>query len=179
MIHRITSGSAIELWPLVEEHARAAMEHHPFMDAADLLDQIMSGHAQLFIVTAKTGAEGPAFIGFAAMEVLVYPRCKVANVLAAGGNRGFLSVARKDLFPALEDWSREHGADTFAVHGRPGWLRVSKTIDGSNRRLYGVAWRRLNHERRRESESDDTSQRALERGTAVSTRKHGYGRRLS
>jgi hypothetical protein len=164
MIHRITSGTAVELWPLVQEHAAAAMEHHPFMDAADLLDQITTGHAQLFIVTAER-----AFVGFATMEVLQYPRCRVANVLAAGGNRGFLSVAVKDLFPMLEAWAREQGADTFAVHGRPGWLRVSKAIEGSNRRTYGVAWRRLDHERRRQPKSDDAGIGALERGATLSS----------
>lgn len=170
MIHRITSGTVVELWPLVEDHATAAMEHHPFMDANDLLDQLLSGHAQLFVVTADR-----AFIGFAAMEVLVYPRCKVANVLAAGGNKGFLSVAVKDLSPVLEAWAREQGADTFAVHGRPGWLRVSKAFAGSQRRLYGVAWRRLDHERRGQSKSDDAGKRAVERRAAVSARRHVPG----
>lgn len=174
MIHRISSDTVIELWPLVEDHAAAAMEHHPFMDAPDLLEQILGGHAQLFIATHDR-----AFIGFAAMEVLQYPRFKVANVLAAGGHKGFLGVCVKDLFPELEAWAREQGADTFAVHGRPGWLRVSRAFEGTHRRTYGVAWRRLDHERRRQSQSDDTSLGTVERGAALSSRVHGDGRRLS
>jgi hypothetical protein len=164
MIHRICANSAIELWPLVEEHAAAAMEHHPFMDARDLLETILQGQAQLFIVTADK-----AFVGFAAMEVLQYPSCRVANVLAAGGVRGCLSVFVKDLSPELEAWAREHDADTFAVHGRPGWLRISKAFEGSKRLTIGVAWRRLNHERRRKSESDDSGLGTVVRGPTLSS----------
>lgn len=164
MIHRISSDTVIELWPLIEEHAIAAMEHHPFMDAPDLLTQIISGHAQLFIATHER-----AFIGFAAMEMLQYPSCRVANVLAAGGNRGFLSVSVKDLYPELEGWAREQGADIFAVHGRPGWLRVSRAFEGSHRRKYGVAWRRLDHERRRQPKQDDASFGTVVRGTTLSS----------
>jgi hypothetical protein len=170
MIHRISAGTALELWPLVEDHARQAMEHHPFMDAPDLLHTILQGQAQLFIMTAEK-----AFIGFAAMEVLQYPSCRVANVLAAGGVRGCLSVFVKDLYPELEAWAREQDADTFAVHGRPGWMRVSKAIEGSKSRTYGVAWRRLDHERWRQSESDNAGQRTVGRRPAVPSGRHGAG----
>jgi hypothetical protein len=164
MIHRIATELVPDIWPLVYEHAVKSMVFHPFMDAEDLLTVILHGQAQLFVVTH----EG-AFLGFAVGEVLQYPRCRVANVLAAGGHRGFLSVSVKDLFPALEDWAREHNADTFAVHGRPGWMRISKSIaPGSKRLMVGVTWRRLGYERRRRIGSDNAGLGAVVGGSALS-----------
>lgn len=163
MIHRIHSNDVPDLWPLVVEHAEAAMQWHPFMDANDLLVVILHGHAQLFIVTSDKGA----FLGFAAVEVILYPRCKVANVLAAGGHRGFLGVSVNNLFPELEKWAQEHDADTFAVQGRPGWLRIAERfVKGSKGMRIGVAWRPLAYERRRRG-SNDPGIRAMEGGSAI------------
>lgn len=146
MIHKIQTHLIPELWPLVEEHAVKAMRHHPFMDAADLLLTLLAGQAQLFIVT-----QDRELLGFAVTEVLNFPRRKVANVLAAGGRRGFLSVLPTSLLEQLEKWAIEQGADTFAVMGRPGWLKYAKQHDGaysqvvfvSQKRLGNGGWRRL------------------------------------
>lgn len=163
MIHRIQSDTVPDIWPLVLEHAEAAMKWHPFMDADDLLTVILHGHAQLFVVT-----QDKAFLGFAACEVLQYPRCRVANVLAAGGHRGFLGVSVKELFPALEGWAREHDADTFAVQGRPGWLQIAERfVKGSKGMRVGIAWRPLAYERRRRIGADDPSVGTVERGSTV------------
>ena len=166
MIHQIGTDTVPELWPLVIDHAVKAMAYHPFMDESDLLSTILHGHAQLFIVTQ----EG-AFLGFAACEVLQYPRCRVANVLAAGGRRGFLSVIVNQLFPEMENWAREHGADTFAVHGRPGWLRVSKSFAGSKQLMTGIAWRPIGYERRRTERASDAGERAVGRRAALPATK--------
>jgi len=110
---------------MIEHHVAAAMEHHPFMDSEDLLTVLMYGNARLFVVT-RDGA----FLGFAIMEVVEYPRRKVANVIAAGGERGFLSVAVHELLPVLQAWGLEQGADTFALIGRPGWVRALRHLHG-------------------------------------------------
>lgn len=166
MIHQIGTQTVPDLWPLVLEHAEKAMKLHPFMDAQDLLTAILAGHAQLFVAT-----QDGAFLGFAVCEVLQYPRCRVANVLAAGGHRGFLSVIVNQMFPEMENWAREHGADTFAVHGRPGWLRVSRSIAGAKQQMIGVAWRPIGYERRRTERSDDAGKRAVGGRAAVPATK--------
>jgi hypothetical protein len=164
VIHRIKTSDVPDLWELVKPHADKAMEWHPFLNSDDVFGILLDGHAQLFVVT-----KDKAFLGFAVMEVIQYPRRNVANVLAAGGHRGFLSVSVKDLFPVLEDWAREQGADTFAVQGRPGWLRVAESFKGSERLKTGIAWRRLGYERRRFAQSDDAGIGTVERGAAVSS----------
>jgi hypothetical protein len=161
MIHQIQTDMVPDIWPLVYDHAVEAMQFHPFMDHDDLLNNILHGHAQLFIVT-RDGA----FLGFAAVEVIQYPRCRVANVLAAGGHRGFLSVSVRDLFPEMEVWAREHHADIFAVQGRPGWLRISQAFAGAKRQMIGIAWRPIEYERRRIG-SNDASVGAVGRGATL------------
>lgn len=82
------------------------------------------------------------------MEVLEYVQRKVANVAAFGGQRGFLSTAESHIFPLLEDWGREQGADTIALHGRPGWLRIARRHEGSHTSTMSVVWRSLDERRR-------------------------------
>lgn len=137
MIHLTPTNLVPELWPLIEKHAIKAMEHHPFMDANDLLGSILYGHAALFVVT-----DGPTVLGFAAMEVLSYPSRRVANVLAAGGRKGFLSVLTHELLDRMEKWAIEHDADTFAVMGRPGWLKFAKRR-GAQSLQVTTSWKRL------------------------------------
>jgi hypothetical protein len=130
---------------LIEEHAAKAMRHHPFMSEADLLMTMLNGYSTLYLAT-----EDREVLGFAAMEVLNFPSRRVANVLAAGGRRGFLGVLTHSLLGQLEKWAIEQGADTFAVMGRPGWLKYAKQHEGaishhvfvSQKRLGNVGWRR-------------------------------------
>jgi hypothetical protein len=119
------------------------MQHHPFMDQNDLFSNILNGYARVFIATDKAGV-----LGFAAVEVLTYPSRKVANVLAAGGKRGFISVLVHELLEELEKWAREQGADTFAVMGRPGWLKFAKS-HGAQSLTVVTSWKRLGDEWRR------------------------------
>lgn len=149
MIHAVPTDLVPDLWPAIEPHAEAACEFHPFMESRDLARTIMKGNARLFIVT-----EGGKVQGFAAMEVVDYPRRKVANVLAAGGESGFLSVAIHDLLPHLKQWGREQGADTFAISGRPGWLKALRDEGGESLPLV-TWWTRLGDEGRRQLQESD------------------------
>ncbi len=142
MIHKAPTHLVPELWPLIEPYAVNAMEVHPFMDAEDLLGSILHGQAQLFVATDKE------VLGFAAMEVLNYPSRRIANVLAAGGRRGFLGVLVRDMYPLLEKWAIEQGADRFCVMGRPGWLKYAREhgaeclhVIVAQKRLGNVGWR--------------------------------------
>lgn len=133
MIRDVPTDLVPELWPAIEKHVEAACEYNPFMTALDVARVIMKGNARLFV-----SFEGNSVQGFAAMEVVQYPSRKVANVLAAGGDNGFLSVAIHELLPILKQWGREHGADTFAIYGRPGWLKALQNEDGES--VTNVLW---------------------------------------
>lgn len=163
MIRDVPTDLVPDLWPAIEKHAEAACEYHPFMEAIDIARIIMKGHARLFV-----SFEAGAVQGFAAMEVVQYPRRKVANVLAAGGDTGFLSVAIHELLPILKQWGREQGADTFAISGRPGWLKALQNEDGEAVHL--VTWStRLGDEGRRKLQESNANHglRTVETSSAL------------
>lgn len=164
MIRDVPTDLVPDIWPAIEKHAQAACEYHPFMDALDLARLIMKGHARLFV-----SFENGSVQGFAAMEVVQYPRRKVANVLAAGGDRGFLSVAILDMLPILKQWGREQGADTFAISGRPGWLKALRNEDGEAVQLVTWSTRLGDVEGRRKLQESDANHglRAVEGSTAL------------
>src|SRR5690606_12735756 len=121
LIHRVPTHLVNDLWPALESLCEKAMGCHPFMEAEDVRLALLADRALLFLVTQDS-----QILGFAVMEVVTYPRRRVANVLAAAGHKGFLSVLLHDLLPECEKWAVEQGADTFAVMGRPGWLKYAK-----------------------------------------------------
>lgn len=143
MIYRVPLHFVSQMWPSILAYVQRAMEHHPFMEAQDVLDLLLGGSVQLFIAS-----EEKKVTGFAAIEVINYPRRKVANVLAAGGEHGFLSVVVREVLPELISWAKEQGADTFALTGRPGWVRALKA-KGFLSAAHVTMWADLNVEGRR------------------------------
>jgi hypothetical protein len=163
VIHRVPRELVEDLWPALEPHAKAALEYHPFMDEQDLLLLVNTGHVTLFIALDKGAVQG-----FGAMEVIEYPRRKVANCIACGGERGFLSAAIHELLPALKRWGSEQGADTFAILGaRPGWLRALRD-EGGNAAEFVTWWTRLGNVQGRRQTDADHDERAVESSPALS-----------
>lgn len=142
MIHQVPADLVSEFWSAIEGYAARVCRYHPFMQARDLLSLFLAGDARLFIVV-----EANRVVGFAGVEVVAYPRRKVANVLACGGEHGFLSVAVNELLPTLKQWGREQGADTFSITGRPGWVRVLRS-HGFEEAAHVTLWANLNVEGR-------------------------------
>lgn len=150
VIHRVLrAGLILDLWPAVRPYADAAMRVHPFMDADDLLTMLLQGKVTLFVCEHKSRV-----IGFGALEVIQYPRRRVANVLAAGGEIGLLSATRDSFLDIAEAWAREQSADTLAVTGRPGWARVLARRGGTSLSL--VSWHQElgDGQRRRQTDHD-------------------------
>ena len=164
MIHAVPAKLVTDIWPAIERFVESAVNRHPFMTADDVLAVILYGNAQLFIDTAAGRIRG-----FACMEVIQYPRRKVANVFCSGGERGFLSVAVHDLLPVLMAWGREHNADAFAIlGGRPGWVRALRNA-GFQSAPYVTMWADLDEGRRKQrNTAADDNLRALEGSSAVS-----------
>jgi hypothetical protein len=163
LIHLVSTQLVPELWPIIEPHVKRACDHHPFMESQDVLDLLYRGLLTLFVATGDGKVTG-----FAVMEVVQYPRRKVANVLAAGGEHGFLSVAVHELLPVLKAWAVEQGADTFALTGRPGWVRMLKKL-GFESVTHITMWAHLDVEgrRRRRHNSADGDFPTVEGRTAV------------
>jgi hypothetical protein len=120
------------------------------MTSGDVLEVILWGAARLFVATKPGGV-----MGFAVMEVVQYPNRRVANVLCCGGERGFLSVAIHELLPILKQWGAEQDADTFALTGRPGWLRALRG-EGFEVASHITLWADLNVEGRRQRQYTET-----------------------
>ncbi len=166
-LYTVPARMVADLWPAIEPFALKACRYNPYVDADDLLTIFLAGRAQLFLAT-----QGYSVLGFAAVEVVEYPRRKVANVFAAGGARGFLGVLAGPLLDLMQEWAAEQGADTFAATGRPGWMRFARRM-GATELHYCVAWMRLDHgEGRRRTEN---SSGALEAGAAVPQGHHEPG----
>jgi len=166
MIHRVPSSLVPDLWPALEAFVVGAMDHHPFMDAQDIRLILLAGGAQLFIVT-----DGRMVQGFAAMEVVQYPRRRVANILASGGNEGFTSVAVHKPLPQLRQWAQEQHADALAILGaRPGWLKLLQD-EGGNAKKFVLWWAELGDvqgRRQLEESAADGRLPAMGQGAAVS-----------
>lgn len=162
LIHSVPNHLVPDLWPAVEPHVTRALKHHPFMTAGDVYESILWGALRLFVATKPGG-----ILGFACMEVVQYPSRMVANVLCAGGEHGFLSVAIHDLLPVLKAWGVEQGADTFALTGRPGWVRVLRDFEVSS---HVTLWADLDEQGRRQQQkpNSDDGLRTLESGAALS-----------
>lgn len=163
MIHAAPSSLVADLWPAIEKHVAAALDFHPFLGPADLHLILLNGGCQLFIVTG----EGRKVQGFAIMEMVQYPSRRVANCLAAGGEDGFLGTAIHELLPVLKQWGAEHGADAFALTGRPGWFKALRDEGGHAEKLV-TWWTRLGDVQGRRQQSDaDHGRGTVERGTAL------------
>ena len=164
LIYCVPSRLVADLWPAIEQYVQRAMNHHPFMEAQDVYALLHDGSVQLFIATREQKVTG-----FAAVEVVNYPRRKVANVLAAGGEHGFLSVLVQEVLPELIHWAKEQGADTFALTGRPGWVRVLRKL-GFEVASHVTMWANLDEQgwrRRRQSTAADGHFGAVEGSPAI------------
>lgn len=150
MIYSVPTQFVADLWPSIEKHLDRALEHHPFLEAQDVYDLLHEGLLRLFIATADQKVTG-----FALMEVVNYPRRKVANVLAAAGEHGFLSVLVQEVLPELQKWAKEQGADTFALTGRPGWVRALRG-KGFEDAAYVTMWANLDEQGRRRRRNCET-----------------------
>ena len=133
MIHKVPPHMVQDLWGALSKYVDGVAEYHPFMETEDFLVVVLSGYGTLFIST-----DGKGIDGFAIMEIVEYPRRRVANCLACGGRDGFLGVAVTDLLAALKVWGREQNADTFAMNGRPGWLKALRLEKGESTQF--ITW---------------------------------------
>ncbi len=160
-IYRVPTRFLGDIWPAVEEFISRACKYHPFMDAQDVRVLLEHEFASLFI---STGDEG--IVGFGVLEVVQYPRRRVANILGAGGRRGFLAVAINELLQFMIAHGKDQGATVVALSGRPGWLRALRHLSGRSQR-YVTWWADIDEQGRRKLAAPNNHARAVEAGATI------------
>lgn len=161
-IYRVPLTYLVDIWPAIEADVKRACEYHPFMDSDGILTMLEHELLSLFISTGQGG-----IVGFGCLEVVQYPRCRVANILAAGGRRGFLQVAVEELLPHMIDYGKSQGCTKIALSGRPGWLRALRRLEGRSER-YVTWWADIDEQGRRKLAAPDDHTGTVEAGAAIS-----------
>lgn len=75
----------------------------------DILHEISEGHMQSFV-------DGESWV---VTQIVSFPRKQYVEIVFAVGNLDEL----KRIYPLLERFAREIGADGLRAFGRPGWMR--------------------------------------------------------
>jgi hypothetical protein len=160
LIHYVPKQFLPDIWPSIEGFVVRTCKFHPFMEAGDVYALLEHDLLSLFIATDDQGV-----MGFGALEVVNYPRCRVANILGCGGRRGFLPVAVNELLPFMIEHGTTQGANFVALSGRPGWLRELRHLNGRSQRF--ITWWADIEQGRRIKPTTDHDSRAVETSTAV------------
>jgi hypothetical protein len=161
VIYHVPRNLIENIWPAIEGYVEGACAYHPFMEAPDVRILLDQGFAQLFIAVDHQGV-----MGFGALEVIKYPRRKVANVLGAGGRRGFSAVAVGELLQFMIAYGKTEGATVVAYSGRPGWLRALRHLGGRSQRFI-TWWADIDEQGRRTKPAADNHSGTVEAGAAV------------
>lgn len=107
-----------QVWPgvanMIDEAYKFADEIMPH----DMLDQLRSGHRQLWVVW-----NGEAVVAAVMTRIIQLRSCRAVQVTAAGGSE---LGAWKDLITLIEDYARAEGCRKVTIEGRPGWERTFK-----------------------------------------------------
>lgn len=99
---------------MIEEAYKSADEIVP----PDILDQLRSGHRQLWVVI-----QGSQILAAVMTRIIQLRSCRACQITAAGGT----GVERwKDLVSLIEDFARHEGCRKVVIEGRPGWERLFK-----------------------------------------------------
>lgn len=135
MIHVVPMHLVPALWGAAEPHFDRALKWHPFLDAEGLRQRILGGLADLVLVV-----EGERVAGALALEEFQYPKQKVGNVLALGGDIGSMAKHGEEVAAFLDAWRVRRSLDSLGTLGRPGWSRVLKRF-GWRTQPMCVAWK--------------------------------------
>jgi len=161
-IYRVPTNLVSSIWSAIEEYVERTVEYHTFMEADGVKLLLEHELASLWIATDETGV-----LGFGVLEVVEYPRRRVANILGAGGRRGFLAVAINELLPFMIDYGKTQGATVVALSGRPGWLRALRHLGGRSQRFI-TWWADIDEQGRRQFSAPNNHARAVEASAAIS-----------
>lgn len=137
MIVEIAPRVIHQAWRFAGPLLERAMAHHPFMDADDIRVIIERDQATLVLVLDEAKVRGALVL-----EVVQYPRCRVANLIAVAGEFGSLRKYSEEVESFLRTWSRDRGCDKLGALARRGWARHF-AANAWQSRPYIAAWKSL------------------------------------
>lgn len=105
-----------QAWPGVAEMIDEAYKSADEIMPHDMLDQLRSGHRQLWVVW-----NGEAVVAAVMTRIIQLRSCRAVQITAAGGTGVELW---KDLITLIEDFARNEGCRKVTIEGRPGWERL-------------------------------------------------------
>lgn len=143
LVTQIPSESIPKVWPLASKYIEAGLEDHPWMRADDVFLLLCSNMATLFLIAGESEV-----LGAVVMEVIQYPRHRVANEFVAGGERGRLAEHFEEVHAVLARWATDMGCTGMGALGRPGWEKWGRGF-GYQSKPARVYWRLLDVGRRR------------------------------
>lgn len=107
-----------DVWPAVANRIDEAYKSADETMPHDILNQLRSGHRQLWIVW-----NGEAVIAAVMTRIIQLRAYSAVQVTAASGE----DVGEwKDLITLIEDFARHEGCRKVIIEGRPGWERLFK-----------------------------------------------------
>ena len=108
-------------WPVVGSLLDSAMSHSEGeLNAEDVRQMVEDGHAFVLVIV-----QAGEIVAAGAVEVVGYPRYKVANIIAVGGKRVFL---RRDEFQWLCMVARDMGCTKVQTYCRPSMARLLERL---------------------------------------------------
>lgn len=120
-VSAVPTEHVISVWPKVRPHMeKAAVWTHGRYEVGDILDCLLEGERQLWIVFEDDGEiKGAVVTGFN-----VYPRKKYLDLTFIGGDDGF--SWKEPMLKMLQHWAYDTQCDGIESSGRAGWSRIFK-----------------------------------------------------
>ncbi len=106
------------IWPEVSYWIKRAMERGDLGTFDRVEDDVLNGHALLWLALVWPDIEGVAVTQIGRTE-----KSKVCTIIACGGRH--MSRWLSAIAP-IEQYAREQGCDVVRILGRKGWLRALK-----------------------------------------------------
>lgn len=105
------------MWPVVGGLLDSALGHSEGeLNAEDVRQMVKAGHVFVLVIV-----QGGEILAAGAVEVVHYPRYKVANIIAVGGDRVFLRRSELDWVRMVV---RDMGCTKVQTYCRPSMARL-------------------------------------------------------
>lgn len=115
----IPKESVEQVWPgavaMIDEAYASADEVMP----TDILDQLRSGHRQLWVVWGDEGKVLAAVM----TRVIKMRSCTACQIMACGGDDGERWM---HLIARIHEYAKGEGCSKVLIEGRSGWERIFK-----------------------------------------------------
>lgn len=116
-LHVLARAAAEENWPVLAGLLDDALSHGEGELSADDIRQMVRDERVYLLVVIENGQ----ILAAGAVEIVVYPRFKVANIIAVGGKRVFL---RREELAWVAMVARDMGCAKVQTYCRPSMARL-------------------------------------------------------